>query len=384
VLYATSARIGGVGLDAVALETLRGIQDRLGRAIAYGNRSSEISPLKVQNLRWHPVKLLSNLPSAYYYGAKKKVLDRVAARQLRTGRFDLFHGWSGEASQTLQAAKAMGIPTVLEIPTWHRHKGNFVPAKTARELEMEKASAPRRLLNQLLVSRQQSLAEYEAADLLLVLSEKAADTFRFAGFPESKLFRMSRGVDPDRFRPNSKPGMFRAIFVGALIKRKGVHILLEAWRRLALPRAELWLAGHVHSEMKPFLEDLSSNVKVLGFRSDIENVYPQCTVHIFPSECEGSAKSTYEAAACGLAQVTTLESGDVVVDGLNGLLVPPRDAGSLAKAIERLYRDSALVARLGQAGRTRILENFTWTHFRERVREAYRTVVRLRRPELVS
>jgi glycosyltransferase involved in cell wall biosynthesis len=382
VLYATSARIGGVGLDAVALETLRGVQDRLGLAIAYGLRTTEVPRKHIRSLAGHPVRLLSNLPSPYYYGAKKITVDRVASRLLASNRFDLFHGWSGEALRSLEIARERGIPSVLEIPTWHLHKGNVVPEKTAKELAMEQAPWPQRLLNQLLISRQQSLVEYETADLLLVLSEKAAETFRFAGFPDRKLFRMSRGVDPSRFQPGSPPSHFRALFVGALIKRKGVHTLLEAWKNLALPNAELWLAGYPHAEIEPFLRNVPDNVRVLGFCREIENVYRQSTIHVFPSQCEGSAKSTYEAASCGLAQVTTRESGDVVLDGENGLLVRPNDVASLAAAIETLYRDRELARAYGEAGRARVLKNFTWDHFRVRLLEAYRTAMQLRRPEL--
>jgi hypothetical protein len=182
VLYATSARVGGVGLDAVALETLRGLRDQLGLAIAYGLRTSSTGDpfsdadgwLKqsglVKNLSWHPVRLLSNLQSRYYYAAKKRAVDSVAARYLRTGRFDLFHGWSGEALQSMQVAKSLGIPTLLEVPTWHRQKGKILPPKTEQELAMENAPVPQRWLNRLLISRQESLLEYETADLLLVLS----------------------------------------------------------------------------------------------------------------------------------------------------------------------------------------------------------------------
>ena len=208
VLYATSARIGGIGLDSVAHETLRGIKDQLGLAIAYANRARDLDPTKILTLQWHPVRLFSSLERKYYYGAKKKVLDRVASRYLRRGSFDLFHGWSGESLLSLRTAKKLGIPTVLEIPTWHRHKGNIVPQRTDAEIRMESAPIPERWLNRLLISRHQSLEEYELADILLVLSEKAEETFRFAGFSKSKLFRMSRGVDVDRFRPAFHPGFF--------------------------------------------------------------------------------------------------------------------------------------------------------------------------------
>ena len=173
VLYAISARIGGIGLDLVAHETIRGIEPFLGKAISYGVRAPDIDRRKMKTLRFHPVRLLSNLDRKYYYAAKKRAVDRVAAQFLKTGRFDLFHVWSGSALHGLRVAKSLGIPSLLEIPTWHRQKGKVLPPKTEHEIAMENAPIPQRWLNRLLISRQDSLEEYGLADLILVESEKA-------------------------------------------------------------------------------------------------------------------------------------------------------------------------------------------------------------------
>jgi glycosyltransferase involved in cell wall biosynthesis len=379
LLYATSARIGGSGLDEVARQSLlAGGGQLLGRAIAYEDRQREIPAQRIRSLRWHPVRLLSGLGSRRYYGAKKHYLDWIAARELERGGYDLFHGWSGECVRSLRAARRLGIPSVLEVATWHRHKGRAKPDRlTKSERERANAPWPQRWLNRLLVSRQQVLEEYELADLILVLSEKAEETFLAAGVPREKLFRHQRGVDVGRFTPAPVlPEKFVAVFVGALIKRKGVHRLLEVWQKLALAEAELVLVGSVHEEIRPWLERCAgANVRVVGFVRQVEECYRAATVHLLPSECEGSAKCTYEAAACGLPQITTRESGDVVQHEVNGLIVPPDDPDALAAAIERLYRDRALCARLGAAGRQRVVESFTWEHFRARLLEAYRTVL---------
>jgi glycosyltransferase involved in cell wall biosynthesis len=378
VLYATSARIGGVGLDAVAHETLRGIQRELSLAIAYGNRAPDLDANKIANLQWHPVRLLANLERKYYYNAKKRVVDRVAARYLRSFNYDLFHGWAGDALHSLRTTKELGIPSLLEIPTWHKHQGKTIPPQLEEERAMANESIPKRWLNRLIVTRLEVLEEYELADLILVLSEKAEETFLFSGIKKEKLFRTSRGVDVERFHPGAKPSKFRALFVGALIQRKGVHLLLEAWKKLNLPDSELLLVGHPHPEIQPYLQALPESVRLLGFNKKVEEIYRECSVFIFPSELEGSAKATYEAAASGLAQITTKESGDVVVDGLNGLLIPPHDVDSLCHAILKLYQNPGLVRAMGDAGRQRVVEQFTWDHFRERIREAYRTAITLR------
>lgn len=377
VFYATSARLGGVGLDTVALESVIALHEAgvLGKALAYENRQSVVPGGKIRTMRGAPVKLLSWLRRDYYYGAKKHYADWVASGELEQGNYDGFHGWSGDALRTLRVAKARGIPSLLEIPTWHRNKGKIKPALTMSERKRDQAAWPQSWLNRLLISRQQVLEEYELADLILVLSQKAAETFLVQGVPEEKLFRFSRGVDPVRFSPaEQRPDKLRFIFVGALIKRKGVHILLEAWKKLALPDAELVLVGSLHSEMEPYLQQFKTDsVRLAGFAGSVEDHYRAAQVHVFPSECEGSAKVTYEAAACGLAQITTRESGDVVLDGINGLLIPPDDVDALVAAIQKLAHDPDLVVRLGAAGRQRILENFTWGHFRKHLVEAHRT-----------
>ncbi len=380
LLYATSARIGGSGLDAVALETLRAAQGAgvLGRALAFDNRQSEIPAELIRSLRWHPVRLLSGLGSEFYYGAKKHALDRAAALELTRGGYDLFQSWSGECVRAFRAARRLGISTLLDLGTWHRNTATPTPARlTTSERERAAARGWPGWKNRLLVTRQQVIEEYDLADLILVLSQKAEETFLLNGIAPEKLFRHQRGVDVVRFTPAEKPPeKFRAVFVGALIRRKGVHHLLAAWRRLNLKEAELVLIGAVHDEIRPALAQYGGpDVTVAGFVSKVEDCYRAATVHILPSECEGSAKCTYEAAACGLPQITTRESGDVVLEGVNGLIIPPNDPDALAAAIERLYRDRDLGARLGAAGRQRVVANFTWEHFRARLLEAYRVAL---------
>ncbi len=344
LLYSIFARIGGSGLDTDAFETLRASYRGgfLGKAIAYDNRQKEIPASFIHSLRWHPVRLISFLDRPYYYGAKKKYLDWIASRQLATGRYDLFHSWSGDCLRSLQVAKRLGIPSIVEIPTWHRDGGKqkIHPDKPATTGDV---STFERWKNRLLLQRKRFVREYELADLLLVLSDKAAHTFRVRGFPEEKLFYLPRGVDVERFKPGTFPKTFRVVFAGALIKRKGIQHLLEAWHRLNLSNAELWL------------------------------------VHVFPSQWEGSAKVTYEAAACGLPQITTREAGDVVRNGIEGIIVKPGDVNAIATALEHLYRHPEIVDEMGTAARRRVVENFTWEHFRTRLLDAYETAMRMAR-----
>ncbi|MEP6957021.1 MAG: glycosyltransferase, partial [Chthoniobacterales bacterium] len=113
------------------------------------------------------------------------------------------------------------------------------------------------------------------------------------------------------------------------------------------------------------------NVRVVGFVKDVENYLSQSTIHVFPSLLEGSAKVTYEAAACGLPQVTTRESGDVVRDGVEGIIIEPGNVEQLAAAMQHLYDHPEIVERMSVAARERVVENFTWDHFRARLLTGY-------------
>ena len=382
LLYSIFARIGGSGLDTDAFETLRASYRGgfLGKAIAYDNRQSEIPASLIHSLRWHPVRLISFLDRPYYYGAKKKYLDWIASRHLANGHYDLFHSWSGDCLRSLQAAKERHIPSIVEIPTWHRDGGKAKIGRPQVAEATSNASGFQTWKVGLLLERKRFVEEYKLADLLLVLSRTAADTFRMRGFPEEKLFYLPRGVDVKRFRPGQRPAKFRAVFAGALIRRKGIQHLLEAWHYLNLPDAELWLVGSVHDEAKPYLKEFwRDNIRVVGFVRDPESYLSRSTVHIFPSQWEGSAKVTYEAAACALPQITTREAGDVVRDDVEGIIVKPRDVDAIAAALDHLYRHPEIVERMGSAARRRVVENFTWDHFRTRLLDAYEIAMQMAR-----
>jgi glycosyltransferase involved in cell wall biosynthesis len=375
LLYSIFGRIGGHGLDTDSFEALRASYRGkfLGKAVAYDNRQTEIPAQFIQSLRWHPVRLISFVGRPYYYGAKKKYLDWISSRHLESGRYDFFHSWSGDCLEALRVAKTKKIPSLIEIPTWHR--GSQRAEDRAQSTDDRKNWKSRFRLEP-----ERFLEEYELASLVVVLSEKAAESFRAVSFPDEKMFYLPRGVDVDRFKPDQRkrPPIFRAIFSGALIERKGIHHLLEAWHRLNLRDAELWLVGNVHDEAKPHLKKFwRDNIRVLGFKRDLENYLNQGSVYVFPSRLEGSAKTIYEAAASGLPIITTREAGDVVRDGVEGIIVQPGDVDAIAAAIEHLYRHPEIVASMGVAARQRVVENFTWDHYRSRLLNAYERAIQL-------
>ncbi len=384
LLYATSAGLGGSGLDTTALEGALAAHQAgfLSRVLCYANRQRKIPRQFVSSLQYHPVRLLSCLGSRDYYAAKKLALDHAAALALRRGDHDFFHGWSGDSFRSLVEARLRGIPSVIDVPTWHRNKGVAKPAETRSEREVRLADRGwRDWRKHLPATRLQHLAEYDLADVLLMPSLKSAETFLAAGIPEHKLHYVGRGVDLERYQPaGSPPEKFCAVFVGALIRRKGVHHLLDAWKKLALKNAELVLVGTVHDEIKPALAELAtSNVRLAGFSASVQDELRRASVFVFPSECEGFAKVTIEAAACGLPLIATRESGDAIVDGETGWLIPPHDPEAIAEALKQAEAQPDGLRAKGLRARQRVERLFTWDQYRGRILLAYEKAARLNR-----
>ncbi|TLD70866.1 glycosyltransferase family 4 protein [Phragmitibacter flavus] len=345
----------------------------LGEAVCYSVQQMEIARSRIRSLQYHPARLFSFLDSQDYYAVKKRYLDWMASRRLQMGGFDFFHGWSGECFETLVEARLLGVPSVMDVPTWHRNKGAVKSTETLKERRARVADRGwRDWRKKLTVTRQQNLAEYDLADVLLMPSVKSAETFLTAGVDEKKLHYVGRGVDVERYRPGGPPEKFRVGFVGALIKRKGVHVLLEAWKKAGLKNAELVLVGNLHEEMKPYLEKFGTDdVRLAGVTNRVQDELRACVAFAFPSECEGFAKATLEAAACGLPLIATRESGDAVVDGETGLVIQPNDVEGLAAALVHAASHRDEMAEMGRMARKMVEERFTWDHYRARLLQGY-------------
>ena len=98
----------------------------------------------------------------------------------------------------------------------------------------------------------------------------------------------------------------------------------------------------------------------LGHVDDMPALLASVDVVVLPSYREGLPNGLVEAAACGLPRITTVVPGchEAVTDGVDGLIVPARDADALAAAIARLQDDPALASKLGAAARAKALAQF--------------------------
>ncbi len=131
------------------------------------------------------------------------------------------------------------------------------------------------------------------------------------------------------------------------------------------PNAKLTLVGDGPDRhgVEKLIEDLKlhRNVTLTGFRSDIPNLMRCSDIGVLCSETESAPLTLLEGMSTGLPMVATKVGGvlEIVEDGKNGLIVPPKYPEELAQAILRLYRDQKLRKRLGEKARKTVLERYT-------------------------
>jgi glycosyltransferase involved in cell wall biosynthesis len=285
--------------------------------------------------------------------------DSELGRRLpRLPGVDVVHAFEGTALATFRAAKRSGKRTILDVASAHER---FMGVEGQR---LQPRVAQERLL----------------ADVVLAPSDYVVACLVEAGVPRRRILRVPYGVDPGTFRRAAAPrtdDLFRAVFVGRIGRRKGVSYLLEAWRRLALPHAELLLIGEADEEGRRLLRRYQGLYRFAGAhpRHEVHRFLQQSDVFVFPSLAEGSALVTYEALASELPIITTPNSGSVARDGIDGFLVPARDADAIGERLALLHADPELRRRMGARGRELIEREYTWRHYRERVGRVHRQML---------
>jgi glycosyltransferase involved in cell wall biosynthesis len=156
-------------------------------------------------------------------------------------------------------------------------------------------------------------------------------------------------------------------FVGRLTRDKGIPELIQVFSQLYRKNAALRLllvgdfedGDPVPPSIRSQIENHPAIIRT-GFVPDTAPYYGLMDVFVFPSHREGFGEVSLEAQASGIPVVTTNATGaiDSVVDGLTGFLVPVGNSELLASRVELLLGDRHLCARMGQAGRNRVVEQF--------------------------
>ena len=186
------------------------------------------------------------------------------------------------------------------------------------------------------------------------------------------------GAGPGRARPKI------IACVANLIHYKGHLNLIDAMAEVAAayPSSRLLLIGRdggMEPEIRRRIEarGLRDRVALLGLQPCVRLVYGAADLSVLPSDEEGFSNVILEAMEAGKAIVATKVGGvpEAISDGVDGLLVTPKDSGALAEAMLKLLRDDDLRKRLGEAARRRARQEFSLDAMFAAYEKLYREVL---------
>lgn len=261
-------------------------------------------------------------------------------------------------------------------------------------------------------------AELEAADAVIAVSDHIGKLFRTT-FPRyhGQVATAYNGVKLDTFSPAPTgsardEGELNVLFVGRVSPEKGIHMLIEAFAKVAAgePRARLMIVGSratlrpdfiVNISADPLVRaldrfyggpecddyqtyldvlvrklNLSDKVRFVGkvAHKELPNWYRASKVVVNPSLSESFGISIVEGMACGIPVVGTTVGGmlETIVDGETGLLVEPERPDLLADAVVSVLGDDKRATTMGTYGRNRAVKNFSWRARADRLVSVYR------------
>lgn len=225
-------------------------------------------------------------------------------------------------------------------------------------------------------------------DRVVCNSRAAADRLEKLGVPKKKLVLIPNGIIDEAFREATpvlpaRPGWLRIGVVGRMndpVKNQDGFLRAAAQVAAHHPSVEFVLAGD--GPLRPALEKLAAELRIservlfLGDRRDVPEVLASLDVAVVPSHSESLSNSILEAMAARRAVVATAVGGspEVIHDGETGLLVPKRDDGALATAIDRFIMSAELRLRCGEQAR-RLALDYSLDRLRERHEALYAQVL---------
>jgi glycosyltransferase involved in cell wall biosynthesis len=232
--------------------------------------------------------------------------------------------------------------------------------------------------------------KYRQVDCFIAASEAIRRMLVSDGVPEDRTVTVHEGIDVEHVVAAPAVNVHEAFFlphgapvvgnVAALVPHKGQRYLIEAAHLVVqqVPDARFVILGEgelrEHLEKQVHEHHLEKHVFLPGFRTDVLGCIKGFDLFVMSSVTEGLGTSLLDAMAAARPIVATTAGGipEIVDDGVNGLLVPPRDYHALADAIVRALQSQPLRQQMGEAGFARVNQRFTVERMVEQTAGVYR------------
>jgi glycosyltransferase involved in cell wall biosynthesis len=211
---------------------------------------------------------------------------------------------------------------------------------------------------------------FDAADKIICYTDIEKSEMIGFGVKPEKIAVIHNGIDTDRFTPPKEPNFNKKnlLWIGRYVPGKGVEYLIEAFNLLKQkhPDAFLTMVGGGPQKEKIIERinelNLQNSIVIKDFipNSEIVHLYHNSSVLLLSSLREGVPRVILEAMACGVPVVCTRLPHLVDIVDCGGFLVPLKDPCTLAEKTSQILSDPILAKKLGENGRKKVVENYSW------------------------
>lgn len=349
---------------------LRFLPKSLQRRIS--NRSVHRLPASsirlMPHLEWTAIRELQSGgdPQCVLANRNRRFQERIPERALR--RAGAVVGFDTSSWILASRTKALSKPFFLDQSICHPIAKERTLQAVQRQFPDWNEASERRDAD---VLRHEQM-EYDLATCIVAASTYTRSTLIEHGVPPDRIVVNPYGVDLSGFAPKDTPSRqnrpFRYVFVGLVGARKGVPLLLRAWKALQPTDAELWLVGPVTPAVRALIPSLPGLV-VMGKRphEELPRILRECDVLAFPSYSEGFGLVLLEALAAGLPIITTEATAgpDLIEHAREGFLIPSGNVEALIAAM-RHFQDQPESLEVMSAAARRCAEQYSWDAYGER------------------
>nr|WP_320161271.1 glycosyltransferase family 4 protein [uncultured Methanoregula sp.] len=231
-----------------------------------------------------------------------------------------------------------------------------------------------------------SRATFHIADHIICYTDIEKENIEKLGIDARKISVIHNGVDTTLFTPEPSEkhsDKKQILWVGRFVAGKGVEYLIEAFFQVLKKRPGTHLVLVGVGPEKPAIEDrirklhLQSSVTFIDYlnNEELPGVYQDSDVFVLPSLMEGVPRTILEAMACGVPIVTTNLPHLVGIIDDAGLVVPPKEPALLSNAILTILDNAPFAEKMGERGRRRIEQEYSWDDTVGKTLELYESVM---------
>jgi glycosyltransferase involved in cell wall biosynthesis len=300
-----------------------------------------------------------------------KILDKVLSKKRfhavieaiffqKAKHYDVAYLWPGCSTNLIKKLRALGKVIILEAVNSHR--------RYSKEL-LDRESDNLGGIQTHIITEQKIRNEDERlglCDFVFSPSNEVTKSLIASQIAEKKIINVSYGLMKQELFPTGhllgkSNDTFTAIFVGSGIVRKGIHLLLDAWRASNV-KGKLKVIGGIDFHAEQLVENYKNDdsIEFISFAMDLNEHYKSADVFLLPSIEEGSPLVTYLAMGAGLpCVVSPMGSGGVVRNEIDGFVIPEHDKEKWIEAIQVLAEDLELRNKMAVNIRNNA-ENYLW------------------------